>query len=69
MKGKKIAPWSWFKAEGAPTHATQMLARFPASSDPFAALEMAIERLMDVLPSLGSDSYITFGEREDRIPR
>jgi HSP20 family protein len=47
MDWKKIAPWNWFKEEEAPTHATQIPARFHASSDPFAALRTEMEWLFD----------------------
>lgn len=45
---KKIAPWNWFKHEE--SHAPATLAApagFNASSDPFAAVRMEMERLFD----------------------
>ena len=47
MDWKKIAPWNWFKEEETPAPATQMPARFHASSDPFALLRTEMERLFD----------------------
>lgn len=47
MDWKKIAPWNWFKDEGAASRAPALPARPAEPSDPFSALRSEMDRLFD----------------------
>jgi len=47
MDWNKIAPWNWFKEEEPAPPAAQIPARLEGSPDPFSALRMEIDRLLD----------------------